>query len=82
MALCTSCTLERGRHGRSHEPGRDRRLEVEPDVVINAAHEVNVPVYQGQIDRVLFAEALEVAAHHLAGRASERLLRDGDAPSA
>ena len=54
-------------------------LEVEPDVVINAAHEVDVPVFQGQIDRVLFAEALEAAGHHLAGRASERLLRDGEA---
>ena len=53
-------------------------LEVEPDVVINAAHEVDVPVYQGQIDRVLFAEALRAADHHLADVASERLLRDGD----
>jgi hypothetical protein len=56
-------------------------LEVEPDVVINAAHEVDVPVYQGQIDRVLFVEALEAADHHLAGRAAERLLRDGEAGS-
>lgn len=54
------------------------RLEVEPDVVINAAHEVEVPVYQGKIDRVLFAEALVAAGHHLAPVASERLLRDGD----
>lgn len=56
-------------------------LEVEPDVVINAAHEVDVPVYQGQIDRVLFAEALRAADHHLAGVAGERLLRDGDSSS-
>ena len=53
-------------------------LEVEPDVVINAAHEVDVPVYQGIIDRVLFAEALTAAGHHLAPIAGERLLREGD----
>ena len=53
-------------------------LEVEPDVVINAAHEVEVPVYQGLIDRVLFAEALTAAGHHLAPLANERLLREGD----
>lgn len=56
-------------------------LEVEPDVVLNAAHECDVPVYQGQIDRVLFAEALRAARHHLAPVAGERLLRDGDASS-
>ena len=54
------------------------RLEVEPDVVINAAHEVEVPVYQGLIDRVLFTEALVAAGHHLAPIASERLLREGE----
>ena len=56
-------------------------LEVEPDVVINAAHEVDVPVYQGQIDRVLFAEALRAGGHHLAPLAAERLLRDGESSS-
>ncbi len=56
-------------------------LEVEPDVVVNAAEEVGVPVYQGQIDRVLLAEALVAAGHHLAPVASERLLRTGDASS-
>ncbi len=55
------------------------QLEVEPDVVINAAHEVEVPVYQGMIDRVLFTEALVAAGHHLAPIASERLLRESDA---
>ena len=53
-------------------------LEVEPDVVINAAREVEVPVYQGRIDRVLFTEALTAAGHHLAPLAGERLLREGD----
>jgi hypothetical protein len=56
-------------------------LEVETDVVLNAADEVGVPVYQGQIDRVLFAEALRAAGHHLGDIAAERLLRPGDASS-
>jgi L-asparaginase II len=56
-------------------------LEVETDVVLNAADEVGVPVYQGQIDRVLFAEALAAAGHHLGDVAAERLLRAGDASS-
>ena len=55
-------------------------LEVEPDVVINAAHQVEVPVYQGRIDRVLFTEALTAAGHHLAPLARERLIRDGETP--
>ena len=53
-------------------------LEVEPHVVEHAAGEVGVPVYQGRIDRVLFAEALIAADHHLAPLAGERLVRDGD----
>lgn len=56
-------------------------LEVETDVVVNAAGEVGVPVYQGEIDRVLFAEALSAAGHHLGDVAVERLLRAGDASS-
>jgi len=56
-------------------------LEVEPDVVLHAADAVGVPVYQGQIDRVLFAEALTAAGHHLGDIAAERLLRPGDASS-
>lgn len=56
-------------------------LEVEPDVVLNAADEVGVPVYHGQIDRVLFAEALKAAGHHLGGVAAERLLRAGETSS-
>jgi hypothetical protein len=56
-------------------------LEVEPDVVINAAHEVEVPVYQGEIDRVLLTEALTAAGHHLAPLAGERLIREGEASS-
>ncbi len=56
-------------------------LEVEPDVILNAADEVGVPVYHGQIDRVLFAEALTAADHHLGEIAAERLLRAGDASS-
>ncbi len=55
-------------------------LEVEPDVVINAAHEVEVPVYQGRIDRVLLTEALTAAGHHLAPLANERRIRAGEAP--
>ena len=53
-------------------------LEVEPHVVEHAADEVDVPVYNGRIDRVLLAEALIAAGHHLAPLARERLLRDGD----
>ena len=54
-------------------------LEVSTDAVINAAHDLDVPVFQGRIDRVLFAGALRAADHPLAGVAAERLLRDGDA---
>ena len=56
-------------------------LEVEPDVVVNAARELEVPVYQGRIDRVLLAEAMAAGDHHLAPLAGERLLRKGDASS-
>lgn len=56
-------------------------LEVGPHEVVNAAHDLDVPIFQGRIDRVLFAEALRAAGHPLAAVASERLLRDGDAPS-
>jgi hypothetical protein len=56
-------------------------LEVEPDAIVSAAEEVAVPVYQGQIDRVLFAEALQAAGHPLGEVAAERLLRAGDASS-
>lgn len=38
-------------------------------VVLNAAREVDVPVFHGRIDSVLFAEALAAANHHLAGDA-------------
>ena len=53
-------------------------LETEPEVVTSAAQAVDVPVFQGRIDRVLFAEALQAADHQLAGVATERLLRDAD----
>lgn len=56
-------------------------LEVEPEVVVDAAGEVGVPVYHGQIDRVLLAEALKAAGHRLGDVAAERLLRAGDASS-
>ncbi len=56
-------------------------LEVGPGDVVNAAHDLDVPVFQGRIDRVLFAEALRAAGHPLADVASVRLLRDGDASS-
>jgi hypothetical protein len=56
-------------------------LEVGTGEVVNAAHDLDVPVFQGRIDRVLFAEALRAAGHPLAPVASERLLRDGDASS-
>ena len=52
-------------------------LGVEPHVVINAAHEVDVPVYQGRIDSVLFSEAIIAADHHLADRAREVLQAEG-----
>jgi hypothetical protein len=57
------------------------RLEVEPVEVVSAAHDLDVPVFQGRIDRVLFTEALRAAGHPLAEVASERLLRDGDSSS-
>lgn len=44
-------------------------------VVLNAARELDVPVFEGRIDSVLFAEALAAAGHHLAGPA-RRLLPD------
>jgi hypothetical protein len=56
-------------------------LEVEPHVVEHAADEVGVPVYQGRIDRVLLAEALIAADHHLGPVARERLIRDRDMTS-
>ena len=56
-------------------------LEVGQGEVVNAAHDLDVPIFQGRIDRVLFAEALKAAHHPLAGVAAERLLRDGDASS-
>jgi hypothetical protein len=52
-------------------------LEVEPHVVLNAARELDVPVYQGRIDSVLFSEALIAANHHLADRAREVLQAEG-----
>lgn len=48
-------------------------LGVEPHVVVNAAREVDVPVYQGRIDSVLLREALVAGGHHLAPRAEEAL---------
>jgi hypothetical protein len=56
-------------------------LEVGRGEVVSAAHDLDVPVFQGKIDRVLFAGALKAAHHPLAGIASERLLRGGDASS-
>ncbi|HMO01159.1 MAG TPA: hypothetical protein PKD59_17235 [Miltoncostaeaceae bacterium] len=56
-------------------------LEVGRGEVVSAAHDLDVPIFQGKIDRVLFAEALRAAEHPLAGVATERLLRDGDASS-
>ncbi|MGE0028404.1 MAG: hypothetical protein AB7O78_14060 [Thermoleophilia bacterium] len=56
-------------------------LEVGRGEVVNAAHDLDVPIFQGKIDRVLFAEALKAARHPLAGVATERLLRDGEASS-
>lgn len=44
-------------------------LESEPNVILNAAQQVDVPVFEGRIDSVLFAEALAAAGHHLADRA-------------
>jgi hypothetical protein len=49
-------------------------LETDPRAVLHAAVEVDVPVYHGQIDKVLFAEALEAADHHLAPRARSAFL--------
>ena len=52
-------------------------LEVEPHVVLNAAVQLDVPVYQGRIDSVLFSEAVIAADHHLADRAREVLQAEG-----
>lgn len=41
-------------------------LGAEPRVVVNAARELSVPVFEGRIDSVLFAEALAAAGHRLA----------------
>lgn len=38
-------------------------------VVLHAAVDVDVPVFHGKIDSVLFAEALAAANHHLAENA-------------
>jgi hypothetical protein len=48
-------------------------MGIEEQVVVNAALEVDVPVYQGRIDRVLFTEALSAAGHHLAPAARDAL---------
>jgi hypothetical protein len=52
-------------------------LEVEDHVVLNAARELDVPVYDGRIDSVLFAQAAIAANHHLADRAREVLDAEG-----
>ena len=41
-------------------------LACDERVVLNAARELDVPVFEGRIDSVLFAESLEAAHHHLA----------------
>lgn len=43
-------------------------------VVLNAARELDVPVFEGRIDSVLFAEALEADGHHLAPAAKAAFL--------
>ena len=53
-------------------------FEVEAHVITNAALEVDVPVYNGRIDSVLFCEALIAANHHLADRAREVLQAEGE----
>ena len=40
--------------------------------------EVDVPIYNGRIDSVLFSEALIAADHHLADRAREVLQAQGE----
>jgi hypothetical protein len=52
-------------------------LGVEAHVVVNAARELDVPIYNGRIDSVLFAEALIAADHHLADRARDLLEAEG-----
>jgi hypothetical protein len=49
-------------------------LETDARTVLHAAVETDVPVFHGQIDKVLFAEALEAAEHHLAPRARAAFL--------
>jgi hypothetical protein len=46
---------------------------VEAHVVLNAAREFDVPIYNGRIDSVLFSQAIIAADHHLADRAREVL---------
>ncbi|MDX6647097.1 MAG: hypothetical protein QOK40_2824 [Miltoncostaeaceae bacterium] len=50
---------------------------VEAHVVLNAAREVDVPVYDGRIDSVLFSQAIIAADHHLSDRAREVLQAEG-----
>jgi len=52
-------------------------FEVEPHVVLNAAVQLDVPVFNGRIDSVLFSEAIIAADHHLADRAREVLEAEG-----
>lgn len=51
---------------------------VEAHVITNASLEVDVPVYNGRIDSVLFCEALIAADHHLAARAHDVLQAEGE----
>jgi hypothetical protein len=50
---------------------------VEAHVVMNAAREVDVPIYDGRIDSVLFSQAIIAAGHHLSDRAREVLEAEG-----
>ena len=52
-------------------------FDVEPHVILNAAREVDVPIYNGHIDSVLFSEAIIAADHHLADRARDVLQAEG-----
>lgn len=52
-------------------------MDADVRVILNAARELDVPVFEGRIDSVLFAEALVAADHHLAPAASGFLPEGG-----
>jgi hypothetical protein len=50
---------------------------IEAHVVLNGAREVDVPIYDGRIDSVVFSQAIIAAGHHLSDRSREVLQAEG-----